>query len=212
MWARGSGVSFRSTVLEPAFGDRLLYDYADRPIATGRAERNAHAAAYVPSDDLLARYDCVHGHFPATKYVCDKAPCEFSVWLRHPVQRVASRFFYGKRTGDEATKDLTFSQFCRLERFHNLYAQYLWNFDVERFDFVGVIEDYARSMAVFCRRFGISQEITGAAASDVNPDKNARQTYDVAPVLREFIERTNAQDLEIYEWGKCHLSDLERRL
>lgn len=91
------GITFLRTVLEPTFGDRILLDYEDKPLAHDAAERNAHAHRFLPGDDLLARYDCVHGHFLAVKYANAATPCEFACWLRDPVERVLSRFFYAQR-------------------------------------------------------------------------------------------------------------------
>lgn len=204
------GVTFRRSVLEPAFGDRLLLDYADRPLAHETSERNASAQAFVPDDALLRRYDCVHGHFLAAKYANAPGRCEFAVWLRHPVQRVVSRFFFAQREGRGRIAAMTLRAFCREDHFHNLYAKYLWNFPIDRFDFVGITEDYASSVAVFRRRFGIAS--VADTPSNVNPHKEVAQDYDVAPAMRELIERANARDMEIYEHGKRHLARLKNQL
>ena len=148
------GITFLRTVLEPTFGDRILLDYEDKPLAHDAAERNAHAHRFLPGDDLLARYDCVHGHFLAVKYANAATPCEFACWLRDPVERVLSRFFYAQR-GNGPVKGMTFTDFLSLDRYHNVYAKYLWSFDIERFDFVGITEDYERSLDVFHRRFWV---------------------------------------------------------
>ena len=203
------GMTFLKNVLEPAFGDRVLCDYGDRPMAHGTAERNAHALRFVPGDDLLARYDCVHGHFLTMKYANAAKPCKFVCWLRDPVQRVVSRFLYSKRNSIVSIKDMTFTEYCRWERHHNMYAKYLWGFDIERFDFVGITEDYERSLDVFRRRFGIDAR-REELAFNANPDKDIRQAYAVSGKEREFIERTNTEDRDIYERGKRHLDRLAR--
>lgn len=202
------GTTFRRTVLEPAFGDRILLDYEDKPLARDTAERNAHAHRFLPGDDLLARYDCVHGHFHAVKYANAATPCEFACWLRDPVERVLSWFLYAQR-GNGPVKGMTFTDFLSLDRYHNVYAKYLWSFDIERFDFVGITEDYERSLDVFRRRFGIDACREGLAFN-ANPDKDVRQAYVVSSKEREFIERTNSGDRDIYERGKRHLDRLAR--
>ena len=93
------GVSFRKSVLEPIFGNRLLSDYGDAPLSHDTADRIARAQSFEPSPELPERYDCVHGHFLALKYVSERVPCEFAVWFRDPAQRVVSRYLYGKRKG-----------------------------------------------------------------------------------------------------------------
>lgn len=199
------GVTFRSAILAPAFGDRLLLDYDDHPLANETSVRNARAQAFVPDDELLSRYDCIHGHFLATKYAGSPS-CEFAVWLRDPVQRYISRYHYGQREGGLA--GITFAEFCQIERYHNTYASYLWSFDLDRFDFVGITEDYARSLGIFCRRFDIP--INAEGAHNVNPQKG-RDGYDVSADTRRLIERHNELDLTIYAAGRRHLASLEAR-
>ena len=204
------GVTFRRAILEPAFGDRLLLDYADRPMAHETGERNARAEAFVPDDELLGRYDCVHGHFLATKYASVRHRCQFAVWLRDPVQRVVSRYLYAQREGRGEVANTTFAEFCQMERYHNLYAKYLWNFDIDRFDFVGITECYAKSVEVFRRLFRIPS--SDVAPQNVNPHKDVMEDYDIAPSWRRLIQKTNKQDFEIYERGMRHLSRLEETI
>ena len=190
------------------FGDRLLLDYDDRPLAHDASERNAKAEAFVPDDELLRRYDCVHGHFLPAKYAKKRMPCRFAVWLRDPVQRVMSRFLFAQRQGRGEVARMTLAEFCQAERYHNLYAQYLWNFEVEGFDFVGITEDYVHSVHVFRHRFGLwpGADAARVAAWNANPGKAVSRAYEVDGGVRRIIERANAQDLEIYEQGKRHLA------
>ena len=80
---------------------------------------------------------------------------------------------------------MTFTEFLRWDRLHNLYAKYLWSFDLDRFDFVGITEEYERSMNVFRLRFGI--DTRRRRAVNVNPDKDYTRPYDVSDKTREFI-------------------------
>ena len=193
------GESFRRSILEPVFGDRLLRDYDDAPLSHDAADRIARAQDFEPSRDLPERYDCVHGHFLPVKYLSKGVPCEFAVWFRDPVQRVVSRFHHGKRSGrGVVTPEMTLREFCEIERFQNTYAKYLWGFDLDRFDFVGITERYAASVEVFRRRFGLAGG-DDAAVANANPDKAASQPYWIDEGLRAFIRRKNREDVEIYE-------------
>ena len=204
------GSSFRRSVLEPAYGNRLLLDYEDRPLSHPASGRNRRAKTFQPSDELVARYDCVHGHFLATKYLCEKTPCEFAAWFRDPVQRVVSRFFYGKRKGrGEVSEDMTLEEFCELSKFHNLYAKYLWEFDIEQFDFVGITEYYASSVELFLRRFGL-QRYTDVI-SHANPSKAVGTPYVIDPQVRELIVRTNQEDMDIYERAQSRFCRLRKK-
>ena len=193
------GESFRRLILEPVFGDRLLGDYDDAPLSHDAADRIARAQAFEPSRDLPGRYDCVHGHFLAIKYVSRSVPCEFAVWFRDPVQRVVSRFFHGKRRGSGVViPEMTIWEFCEIERFQNTYAKYLWGFDLDRFDFVGITESYGNSVEVFRRRFGLSGG-DDAAVVNANPNKAPSRPYRIDERLCDFIRRKNREDFGIYD-------------
>ena len=148
--------------------------------------------------------------FLAVKYANAATPCEFVCWLRDPVERVLSRFFYGQREGTGHVKGMTLTDFLSSDRYHNTYAKYLWSFDIERFDFVGITEDYEMSLDVFRRRFGLIGRPGEAIAFNVNPDKDIGQTYAVSRKERKLIERSNAEDIGIYERGKHHLDRSSR--
>lgn len=207
------GRSFRDSVLSPVFGPRLLLDYGDAPLSHPTAERTRRALEYVPPPDLPERYDCVHGHFLATKYASATTPCAFATWFRDPVQRVLSRFYYGKRSraeGKVVTPGMTLQEFCEIERFHNVYAKYLWNFDLGRLDFVGITEDYANGVAVFCRMFELHDR-GEIATTNVNPEKKPEVPYEVDRQTRCLIRRTNREDFEIYEEARVINRRLQRR-
>ena len=176
-----------------------MRDYDDRPLSHETAERIARAQTYEPSPDLPERYDCVHGHFLALKYVSERVPCEFAAWFRDPAQRVVSRYLYGKRKGGGTiTPGMTIREFCEIERFQNTYAKFLWGFDFERLDFVGITEDYVSGVEVFRRRFGLSGG-DEAAIMNANLGKPLGQPYEIDESLREFIRRRNREDFEIYD-------------
>ena len=205
------GLSLRRSVLQPAFGDRLLLDYDDAPLSHEMAERNAWAQAYEPPQELLSSYDCVHGHFLATKYVSKRTSCQFSAWFRDPVERVLSRFFYSKRNGGGiVTPEMTLWEFCAIKRFHNVYAKYLWGFDIGRFDFVGITEDYTNSIEAFRRHFGIPGG-TEMTIENANPNKATVEPYGVDRSLRDFIRRTNRDDVDIYEEARSINLRLQRQ-
>ena len=192
------GTAFRRNVLEPAFGERLLPDYEDRPLITPENERNESAKAFCPDDRLFARYDCVHGHFLAVKYRA--TGCKFAAWFRDPVQRAVSRFHFGTRTaGGPIGPHTTLDEFCELEHLQNMYAKLLWSFDLDWLDFVGITEDYAAGVEMFCRMFDVPDPAGGAKAMhNANPRKETSLPYLVDSPLRKRIVQANQQDMDIY--------------
>ena len=162
---------------------------------------------------LASRYDCVHGHFLATKYLSSNFPCQFAAWFRDPVQRMVSRYFDGKRTeGSLVTPDMSLAEFCEIEKFHNTYASYLWNFSLDRLDFVGIVEDYDDSLAVFCRRFDIRapQQLH---LRNRNPGGKSSKRYQVSTELAALIRQKNSEDVEIYDEAVAiHMRDKKAEL
>ena len=202
------GATFRRSILEPAFGSRLLVDHDDAPLSHNTVNRIARAQSFELSPELPERYDCVHGHFLPIKYMSERIACEFAIWFRDPVQRIVSRFLHGKRMeGGIVTPEMTIWEFCEIKRFQNTYAKYLWGFDFERFDFVGITENYENSVEVFWRRFGVSRVSGGndadAAIVNANPDKAPAQSYEIDERLRGFIRRRNREDFEVYDAACC---------
>lgn len=172
------GTAFRLNLLEPAFGKRLLLDYEDRPLIRSEKERNQSAKAFRPDEVLLARYDCVHGHFLAVKYRCGVPSLKFAAWFRDPLQRAVSRFHHGRRTeGGAIGPHTTIEEFCELEHLQNIYAKFLWSFDLDWLDFVGITEDYAAGVEMFCRMFGLPGGAN--AIHNANPEKEVGFPYSV---------------------------------
>ena len=150
------GVTMRE-LLRRALGAWLLFDYGDKLLTRTAADRNGYATNFEPDPSLPERYDCVHGHFLPIKYASVPG-CKFAVWLRDPVQWAMSRLEYGKRRNVKVvTPEMTLAEFAELEKFHNVFAKYLWDFDLSRFDFVGITDDYANSLAVFRRQFDLPE-------------------------------------------------------
>lgn len=209
-----AGSSFRA-LLERRFGDRLLLDYDDRPLAHSDEVRNAAAVELSSSDHagILAEYDCVHGHFLPLKYAGLKN-ATFITWMRDPVERYVSHYLFWKRNWEEQAiaprnpglKSLLegggafpdMEEFLQMPEFLNVYARFLWNFDLGRFSFIGFVETRQASLARLATSLG------WADASDVmlnvNPDR-ARDGYEVAQGLREQIAAANGEDVDLYQWA-----------
>lgn len=163
------GLSFRA-MLEQHFGERgFRHDYADYPLARPAAERHRHAytAALTQSVESVAGVGCIHGHFLPAKYLllADLRPCQFVTWLRHPVQRLVSHYYYWQRAYEEGSplvsplheqviaEKWSLEAFCRSEPLRNVYSVFLWGLPFERLDFVGITEFFADDFRYFCQNF-----------------------------------------------------------
>ncbi|MGH8475410.1 MAG: hypothetical protein ACRER2_06500 [Methylococcales bacterium] len=153
------------------------------------------------------RYQCVHGHFLPIKYALLGGDHSYAVWLRDPVQRMLSRYYYHQRIGAKRARpgvvprDLSLDDFCRIERYQNTYAKYLWGMPLDRFAFVGITECFDASLEVFRRKFGIAPGV-GVHLGNVyeGPEKRL-DGYAVDARLRDYLLRANAADVAIYAKG-----------
>jgi hypothetical protein len=212
------GVSFLE-VLKRCYGERLLLDYDDRPMAHGPVVRmlKAYVGGRFGSARELTGYDCVHGHFLPVKYRTLKDR-SFAIWFRDPVELAVSRYHYFRRhlKPDDIQfrkyirrGDLSLEEYCRIGHFHNVYAKYLVGMRLADFGFIGITEDYARSLAVFRRLYGIRDEVS-EERMNANPDK-AGPRYAIPDELRERIRGYNKKDVEIYRRATGLNRELQRR-
>jgi hypothetical protein len=118
------------------------------------------------------RMACIAGHFLATKYDRAFPRARHAVWLRDPVERVASNYHYWRRLADQRNaycqlirdKGLTLSEFAALPRMRNRQSYYLDGKPVSAFDFVGVTEHYAAAGSTGATRSCIAR--AGSASSN----------------------------------------------
>lgn len=212
-----AGTSFAAT-LQASFGSRYRADYADMPMQVRPWCRQGHAllqALRQPTDGIRDA-ECIHGHFLPAKYasLSRLRRLGFITWLRDPVERVLSHYHFWRRDYDgrdarQPLRNRMVKEGWSLERFalgaelRNVYSQYLWHFDLRRFDFIGITERYREDLADFSARFLGSPAVPTTAMA--NPHRPGER-YDIDPLLRRRIEAHHAVDVALYR------SVLERRM
>lgn len=193
------GSSFKK-ILEGAFNEKILFDYNDKPMTKNDQDRNYQAEIFRLNENgsISEYYECIHGHFLPTKYLIPGKKHEFITWVRDPLQRVISRYNHGKRNKDSdiVKKKLSLENFCEIERYHNIYNKYLWNFELSNFSFIGITENYAVSLEVFKKQFSIP--FLQVEYHNVNKEKPVEEKYFVDDRIRRLIYETNHLDYDIY--------------
>ena len=205
---RTAGTSFRKS-LALHFGSRLLMDYRDFPINTPKLKRNISASLKGVSN-LFRDYneiECIYGHFLPIKYFLlgKKTDVKFITWMRDPVERLISHYFYWKRTYDPkraqalhrrvVEEGWTLESFCLSDEMRNFYSQFLWEFSLSNFHFVGITEHYEDDFQCFSREFlGTSLPMF---SENSNPDRESGKYY-CDKTLRKKIEDFHAKDIQLY--------------
>lgn len=207
-----AGTSLRQAISDH-FGKDLYEDYGNPPMQMRRGPRELQALV----SGLAARFKAqnapraVHGHFMPLKYrlALPASETRYVTWLRDPVERALSHFHFWKRdyVGDDPAQplrnrmlreDWSLERFCLGPEMRDVYAQYLWGFAPEWFEFIGITEHYDADLAEFTARY-----LPGQAAADpmlVNPERPGAW-YEIDPMLRERIERHHARDMALYRWA-----------
>ena len=207
-----AGLSFRAT-LEDHFGDSFLPDYEDYPLAHAPFQR--HDLALADSKQISAtgvgHVECVHGHFLPVKYLllADSRPCHFVTWLREPVERLVSHYYYWQRSYDpdsERTSSLhrrvveenwTLEEFCLAPELRNVYTQFLWAFPLRRLDFLGITEYFEEDLRYFSTCFLGSQAQPRYLNRREQEDEGER-VADLAPALIQQVRNFHQADLTLY--------------
>ncbi len=199
-----AGTTFRD-ILERHYGERLLLDYADRPLAAGSRWRRMRQRLAPPEAvrDIETRYDCVHGHFVAGKYDALDKPVRHVTWLRDPVRRTISHYRYWKRVPDLRNPDcrrlvehaLPLEAFAALPRMRNVMSRFFGDKAPRDFFFIGTVETFDASLARFGRLTGIA--IADAPSS--NRDEDAGSDDEISAATIRAIERLNRRDVMLYD-------------
>lgn len=205
-----AGNSFLNA-LRQRFHETLLLDYGDMNAlqAYFAGAPSGELAIPVPMEQLRG-IACTHGHFLAPKYGAFAAQPDhrFVTWLRDPVQRLCSHYFFWRRTYDPATsgplfrkvveEDWSLERFCLCAEYRNIYTKYLCGFPRERFDFIGIMEHYDADLAY------LGNTLLGMPVASDHANRNRGQTggYTIDSGLRAEIEAVHAADYALYRFAR----------
>lgn len=209
-----AGTSFLEALREE-FGTQLATSYDDRPLHQTKLRRRRDAAFHCVRHALGKRdrdIACLHGHFLPLKYrfMRSSTPRQFVTWMREPLQRLLSHYYYWQRSYDDASagplhrrmilEAWTLEEFCLRPELRNLYSEFLWGFPIEAFAFIGITEHFEDDLMDFSRRFFQRAAPRGSSANvtrtNVNPAK--RDVYVLEDSLRRTLEQHHARDIALY--------------
>jgi hypothetical protein len=207
-----AGTSFRGS-LEEHFGDRFRHDYQDYPLAHAPSVRRQRAQdwgeAALAGD--FAGVDCVHGHFLPLKYLQLSAslPCTFVTWLREPVARLVSHYYYWLRAYDGASplvsplhrrvveEGWTLQQFCLAPELRDVYSEFLWGFPLDRLDFVGITEFFPEDLRYFSREI-LRNKVRAHTLNRRTSEGECAVELPLSSSERAKIEVFHAADVALY--------------
>lgn len=202
-----AGSSFAATLAD-YYGSKLLKDYSDFPINTPMYERNKAAieASLSNAEKDFQNVECIHGHFLPVKYLLlsNKQKTTFVTWMRNPVERVLSHYYFWKRSCNLETapplhkkvieEDWSVERFCLAPELKNLYSQFLFGFPLENFSFVGIAEFYDDDFEYFSRYY--LNTIVKPQRINVGTEVGR---YPIEKSFRNEIEKFHLNDMKLYQ-------------
>lgn len=207
---KSGGNSLRD-LLESEYRERLLLDYGDWAgfkvkEALDRCKIRT-LKARSRSRELLEKYDIIHGHFVADKYL-DLFPVqEFVAFFRDPYQQSLSHYYFLLRNPQREhleekifhEEHMTLQDYLRWDAFRDHQTQYLGSLPLEDVTLVGLAEDFRKSLDLFGSFFGPRFRDVGML--NANPDLHGG-TYKIDTEIRQLIDKYRAADIDLYRRAK----------
>lgn len=150
-----------------------------------------------------------HGHFLAAKYKCyqNRKGTYFITWLRDPIDRLISHYYFWLKTYDEreslpfqkkiAQEGWSLERFCFSEQMRNLYSKFLTDFNVQNFDFIGIVEYYKQDFKFFNEYI---LKVKNPILPYLNKTKKPDEQY-VDKDLRNKLIRYHKKDYDLYNYA-----------
>lgn len=190
-----AGTAFRHVLLDAYGINRVLDDYPPDRI-------------YDPSTAINPEIAVIHGHFFPSKYRNLFPNAKRIVWLRHPIFRLISEYFFAKTIKDYNNvihaklleNNLSILEFAQISGMRNFLTRHIEGMDLQEFDFVGIQEFYNQDLVTLQKLMGWSKFSPRV--------KNSNRYSEYHKCLQEIIAndslmnqlaQLNEQDLQLYE-------------
>lgn len=187
-----AGTSFR-LLIDRLYGNAVWHNYG---IIFSKEQAKAEL---IPAGTRI-----IHGHFLADAFDRVASSRRYITWVRHPVQRVVSNYYHFLRSPDMRDdccrklheNKLSIRQFSDLEWMRDEIFRYLAGKAIDEFEFVGVSEQFAQSMRLFCSTYGFVG-FKDFPLANTNPNKAGRH-YALSGGDFAYIAERNQGDLALY--------------
>ena len=203
---KAAGNSF-GELLRPEYGNRLMKDYGDWagcrvPEAIERCQART-LTMRSRRDELLTKYDIIHGHFSADKYLGLFPNQEFVAFFRDPYQQSVSHYYFLLRNPQRDHLEeklfheakMTLHEYLAWGAFHDHQTQYLGSLSIDDLALVGLSEEFYRSVDLFNSIFGCN--LRGDSFLNVNPDTQG-DGYKIGYDIRRAVEKYRSADIDTY--------------
>ena len=162
---------------------------------------------YQPQNPISHNIKAIHGHFEPSKY-CNYFPeAKRIVWLRHPIFRLISEYFFAKTIKDRNNvihvqlldKNLNILEFARIPQMQNFLTQKIEGIELREFDFVGIQEFYLQDLVEMQKMMGWRSFQPIVKNSNRYPQyQQCLQEILNDSSLVDRLAKLNREDMELY--------------
>ncbi len=142
----------------------------------------------------------IHGHIIMNQLSYQKTNF-YLTWLRDPVERVISHYYYWKNKPDTNIhpieyrikyENLSLVDFSNISCMQNIQSYFIGE-DIELFNFVGLIEYYKESIELLGKKLSVDFQYDSNTRYRVNLNKK-----EVSQIEKRIIMENNKKDLQYY--------------
>lgn len=186
-----AGTTLRNLIIQHYGKDQVCTHYPDSPEVDG-------------TRTVTSETKIIHGHFFIKEYL-DRFPNTKKItWLRHPITRLISHYFYNKKYPDTIKQDmnkLSLVDYAELPWKQNEMTKHLRGVELSDYYFVGIQEFFAEDLAELQSRLGWSDletNIRDNSNLSTRYYELIKDTLSQSKVLDKIIS-LNYEDMELYE-------------
>lgn len=201
---KSAGTSFRN-MLRDVYGASAVLRF-DTPLRGGgkfRVEQQPFTGRALPN-----RVKVLHGHFawPFLKNILE-LPTDIPkiTWLRDPVERVVSNYFYlskrlreildeeGRGVNILSKMERSLTEYAQAPLNQNRMSAFLNGLDLADFQFVGILERMEEDLPLLAKRMG------WPVTETYEHNATGKRKREITPEERAIIEQCNAEDIALYQ-------------
>lgn len=159
--------------------------------------------------ELQNDFKVIHGHFSASKYKDFPSHIKRIAWLRNPIDRLLSHYFYWKQlpvsnqSGDlhryVIENQLSLLDFAKLPAIRNHVTQWYINIPLSEFYFVGIHEFLAEDWTQLSCLLGFPNlEVARQNSNRSAEYRSFKKSTEYRNTILELME-LNSEDIEMYQ-------------
>jgi len=202
-----AGTSFRN-ILKNAYGEEevIRFDISNHQEVTIEEK-------VLKSKKLSKKIKVIHGHFTyrnLTKTVALSDNVPIVTWLRDPIKRIVSNYYYLEEKIIEGLEDVknglgilsklqkTLIEYARVDVNCNRMSKFLKGIELEELAFVGIQEYFDEDLLYLSQLLGL----TNIESLKENVTNNPRRVFnEINKEVIDEIKELNIEDIELYEKG-----------